>query len=172
MQDETKVARFELLVVPHMKAAYNLARWLTRNDHDAEDVVQEAYMRAYRFFDGFQGGDTRAWLFTIVRNACHTMLQKNSRLSYEEDLETVEASAPSPEAVVMESINREALRRAIEELPAEFREAIVLREMEGLSYKEISAITGVPVGTVMSRLARARNRLAKAFGEPSARGVA
>ena len=172
LQDQNKLARFELFIVPHMKQAYNLARWLTRNEHDAEDVVQEAYLRAFRFFDGFQGGDGRAWLLAIVRNACHTLLQQNRRLTLEPDLSAIEATEPSPEAAAIENVDREALRRAIEDLPAEFREALVLRDMEGLSYKEIGAIAGVPLGTVMSRLARARARLAKVLGKSSARGVA
>ena len=170
--ETNKLARFELLVMPHRKAAYNLARWLTRNDHDAEDVVQEAFIRAFRFFDNFHGGDSKAWLLTIVRNACHTWMQQNRKLSLEENIGDYESPGPSPEAVVIENIDREALRRAIEELPAEFREAIVLRELEGLSYKEIGAVTGVPVGTVMSRLARARGRLARALGERKAGGSA
>ncbi|HYK17220.1 MAG TPA: sigma-70 family RNA polymerase sigma factor [Bryobacteraceae bacterium] len=170
--DQNKLARFEFLVMPHRKAAYNLARWLTRNDHDAEDVVQEAFMRAFRFFDGFHGGDSKAWLLTIVRNSCHTWMQQNRKLALEENIGDYESTAPSPEAVVIENVDREALRRAIEELPAEFREAIVLRELEGLSYKEIGAVTGVPVGTVMSRLARARGRLARALGERKAGGLA
>lgn len=172
LQDRTRLDRFELFIVPHMKSAYNLARWLTRNEHDAEDVVQEAYLRAFRFFDGFQGGDGRAWLLTIVRNTCHTWLHQNRRLTFEEDLSDTEATEPNPETVAIENVDREALRRAIEDLPAEFREAVVLREMEGLSYKEIGAIAGVPIGTVMSRLARARARLARVLGQPSARGVA
>jgi RNA polymerase sigma-70 factor, ECF subfamily len=172
LQEQNKLARFELLAIPHRKAAYNLARWLTRNEHDAEDVVQEAYLRAYRFFEGFHGGDSRAWLLAIVRNTCHTWMQQNRRLVLEENLAEAEAMEPSPEALLIENVDRESLRRAIEELPAEFREAIVLREMEGLSYKEIASVTGVPVGTVMSRLARARVRLARALGHRNAGGVA
>ena len=172
LQDRNRLERFELFIVPHMKTAYNLARWLTRNEHDAEDVVQEAYLRAFRFFDGFQGGDGRAWLLAIVRNTCHTWLQQNRRLTLEEDLSDTEATDPDPETLAIENVDREALRRAIEDLPAEFREAVILREMEGLSYKEIGAIAGVPLGTVMSRLARARARLARVLGQPSARGVA
>jgi len=171
LSEQNKLAQFEFLVMPHRKAAYNLARWLTRNDHDAEDVVQEAFLRAFRFFDGFHGGDSKAWLLTIVRNACHTWMQQNRKLTLDEDMGEYEAAEPSPETVVIENVDREALRRAIEELPPEFREAIVLRELEGLSYKEIGAVTGVPVGTVMSRLARARGRLAKALGERKAGGA-
>jgi RNA polymerase sigma factor (sigma-70 family) len=175
LQAQDTLARFELLVMPHMATAYNLARWLTRNDHDAEDVVQEAYLRAYRFFDGFHGGDSRAWLLAIVRNTCYTWLQQNRRPSVplEETLSEPESSEPSPEALMLEKIDRQSLHSALEELPPEFREAIVLRELEGLSYKEIGAVTGVPLGTVMSRLARARGRLARALaGRRNAGGVA
>jgi RNA polymerase sigma-70 factor (ECF subfamily) len=174
VQEQNRLARFELLVVPHLGAAYNLARWLTRNDHDAEDVVQEAYLRAYRFFDGFHGSDSRAWLLTIVRNTCYTWLQQNRRpaVPLDENVPEPQSADPSPEALMEESIDRESLHRALEELPPEFREAIVLRELEGLSYKEIGAIMGVPLGTVMSRLARARGRLERALGSRRAEGGA
>jgi RNA polymerase sigma factor (sigma-70 family) len=154
-----------LLVVPHLAAAYNLARWLTRNDQDAEDVVQEAYLRAYRFFDGFNGTDGRTWILAIVRNACYTWLQKNRRqpLALEDEMLEVPDTRPNPEALHLAQIDQQLLRKAIEDLPAEFREAIILRELEGLSYKEIGAITGTPMGTVMSRIARARQRLEQAL---------
>jgi RNA polymerase sigma-70 factor (ECF subfamily) len=149
--------------MPHLGAAFNLARWLTRNDHDAEDVVQEAYLRAYQFFDGFHGGDGRAWLLRIVRNTCYSWLEKNrSRdptVAFDETKHSTQREESSPEAPLVAREDREMLRRALEELPSEFRETIVLREMEGLSYKEIAAVSGIPVGTVMSRLARARERL-------------
>jgi RNA polymerase sigma-70 factor (ECF subfamily) len=162
---QSKLARFELSVVPYMGPAYNLARWLTRNEHDAEDVVQEAYLRAYRFFDGFHGGDGRTWLLAIVRNTCYTWLHQNRRpsLALEEDLPDPDSGRSNPEALLLGSVDHELLHRALDELPVEFREAIVLRELEGLSYKEISAIAEVPLGTVMSRLARARSRLQKAL---------
>ena len=175
LREQDKLARFNLLVVPHMPSAYNLAHWLTRNDHDAEDVVQEAYLRAFRFFDGFHGGDSRAWLLSIVRNTCYTWLQQNRSASLPLDERVAESHATeaTPEALVLEAIDRQLLHQAIEELPPEFREVIVLRELEGLPYKEISAITGVPLGTVMSRLARARARLEKALaGQRGSRGAA
>ena len=162
---QSKLARFELLVVPHMRAAYNLARWLTRNDHDAEDVVQEAYLRAYRFFDGFHGGDGRTWLLAIVRNTCYTWLQQNRKPSLEldDDMADPDRGRSNPEALLLRSVDRDLLRQALDDLPVEFREAIVLRELEGLSYKEIGTVAGIPLGTVMSRLARARSRLEKAL---------
>ncbi len=155
--------RFDQAILPHLAAAYNLARWLTRNAHDAEDVVQEAYLRAYQFFDGFHGGDGRAWLLRIVRNTCYTWLEKNRprepAVAFDETQHGTERNEAGPEAPLLAHEDREMLRRALEELPTEFRETIVLREMEGLSYKEIAAVSGIPVGTVMSRLARARERL-------------
>jgi RNA polymerase sigma-70 factor (ECF subfamily) len=165
VQQQSKLARFELSVLPHMGAAYNLARWLIRNEHDAEDVVQDAYMRAYRFFDGFHGGDGRTWLLAIVRNTCYTWLRQNSKPSVEleEDIPDLDGGRSNPEAILLRSVDGEQLRHALDDLPAEFREAIVLRELEGLSYKEIGVIAGVPLGTVMSRLARARSRLQKAL---------
>ncbi|HTC35859.1 MAG TPA: sigma-70 family RNA polymerase sigma factor [Bryobacteraceae bacterium] len=174
MLERNKRSRFELMVVPHLAAAYNLARWLTRNDHDAEDVVQESYLRAYRFFDGFHGADGRAWILAIVRNACYTWLQQNRRkpLAIEDETLEVEDPRPDPEALHLGAVDQQLLRKAIEELPEEFREAIILRELEGMSYKEIGAITGVPIGTVMSRLARARQRLEKTLAGRTSHGGA
>src|SRR5262245_32225739 len=158
-----KLVRFEQSVLPHLGAAYNLARWLTRNQHDAEDVVQEAYLRAFKYFGGFRGGDSRSWLLTIVRNTCYTWMEQNRsrELTTGLDPEThaIENGRPDPEATLLATASADALRRALDELPAEFREAIVLRELEEMSYKEIAGICGVPLGTVMSRLARARKRL-------------
>ena len=161
LPEENKLERFEQAVLPHLDAAYNLARWLTRNDADAEDVVQEAALRAFKFFGGFRGGDSRAWLLTIVRNACYTWLRQNraQELDAPFDEETHGVEGDNPETVLLEGLDRQMLKEALEELPLEFREAIVLRELEGLSYKEIAAVADVPVGTVMSRLARARKRL-------------
>jgi RNA polymerase sigma-70 factor (ECF subfamily) len=160
---DLRLARFDRAVLPHVAAAYNLARWLTGNDHDAEDVVQEAYLRAYQFFDGFRGGDGRAWLLRVVRNTCYTWLEKNRGrepvVPFDEAAHSGARPEPGPEAPLVAGEDRELLRRALADLPHEFREAIVLRELEGLSYKEIAAVTDTPMGTVMSRLARARERL-------------
>ncbi len=163
MQEQSKLARFEQDVLPHTDAAYNLARWLTRNDCDAEDLVQEAYLRAFKSFEGFHGGAGRAWLLTIVRNTCYTWLQQNPARElttpFDEEIHSVENDASNPEALLLESIDSQLLRQALEELPLEFREVLILRELEGLSYKEIADVADIPVGTVMSRLARARERL-------------
>jgi RNA polymerase sigma-70 factor (ECF subfamily) len=160
---EIKVARFEQSVLPHLGAAYNLARWLLRNPADAEDVVQESYLRAFRFFGGYHGGDIRAWLLTIVRNTTYTWLQQNRSREFAEpfndEVEQIQDDALDPETLLIQSAGVEALRAAVNELPIEFREVLVLREFEDLSYKEIAAITEIPIGTVMSRLARARRRL-------------
>ena len=168
MQEESKVGSFEQTVLPHLDAAYNLARWLTRNDYDAEDVVQEAYLRAFEYFGGFYGTDGRGWLLTIVRNTCYTWLRRNraKELStpFDEEIHSDEDASSNPEEILLEKIDGQHLRGALEEMPVEFREALVLRELEGLSYKEIADISGVPVGTVMSRLARARDRLKASLG--------
>jgi len=158
---DTGRPNFEELFLPHLDAAYNLARWLTRDPADADDVVQEAYMRALRFFGGFHGGDSRAWLLKIVRNTCYTWLRKNRprEILYELDEEQHEATSGGPDAVLQEGIDRQLVRKLLDELPAEYREIIVLRDIEGLSYKEISSVTELPLGTVMSRLSRARKRL-------------
>ena len=154
---------FEQVVLSHLDAAYNLARWLLRSPADADDVVQEACLRALRFFDGFRGGDSRSWLLKIVRNTCYSWLEKNRPREpaevFDETKHRAEQRGVGPEAPLVANENREVLRRALGGLPSEFRETIVLRELEGLSYKEIAAVSGVPIGTVMSRLARARERL-------------
>jgi RNA polymerase sigma-70 factor (ECF subfamily) len=145
----------------HLDAAFNLARWLSGNDHDAQDIVQEAYLRAVRFRDQCRQESTRAWLLQIVRNTCHTWSSRTrTRDASIETLAEVQASeAASPQRVLERRQDASAVRRAIELLPGEFREAIVLREIEGMSYREIAQIAGVPVGTVMSRLSRGRERL-------------
>jgi RNA polymerase sigma-70 factor (ECF subfamily) len=160
--------RFEAIALPHMDAAFNLARWLTRNDHDAEDVVQEAYLRAFKFVDGYRGGDARAWILTIVRRSCFTWLAHNrpfelvaedeQRLAAMPDTET-----PDPEAQLLQRLDATTLTTFVEILPPLFREVLVLREIEELSYKEIAEILDVPIGTVMSRLARARERLQESW---------
>ena len=154
-------ARFEQLVLPHLDAAFNLARWVLHGRSDAEDVAQDALMRAFRFFRGFHGGDARAWLLQIVRNACYSWLEKNRpmELTTEFDEQLYPQAGVTPESLAIAGDNRERLTRALEDLPARFREVLVLREFEGCSYKEIAAITSMPIGTVMSALARARQRL-------------
>jgi RNA polymerase sigma-70 factor (ECF subfamily) len=166
LEEPDKLARFEQAVLPHLDAAYNLARWLVRDDADAQDVVQEAALRAFKFFGGFRGGDGRAWLLAIVRNVCHTWLRRNRArdLMTPLDEEAHGDGGDDPETILLGSVEAQALKRALEELPAEFREVLILREMEGLSYKEIAGVADVPVGTVMSRLARARKRLQQRLG--------
>jgi RNA polymerase sigma-70 factor (ECF subfamily) len=165
VDEHDQQARFEAEIMPHLDAAYNLARWLTRNEHDAQDVAQDAFLRAFKFFGGFRGGNSRSWLLSIVRNTAFTWLQKNRRSELvtlpDEDLGDVEDPAPNAAAATLKNADHEEVRQALEELPPEFREVAVLREMEGLSYKEIAEVIEVPIGTVMSRLARARKELQK-----------
>jgi RNA polymerase sigma-70 factor, ECF subfamily len=175
MSDTTRRERFELTVLPHLNAAYNLARWLTRNDQDAQDVTQIACLRAFRFFGGYQGGNMRAWLLTIVRNTGYTWIHKNRRADstelFNEEIHSPELSGSAdPEIHVLASADKETLNRALEELPDVFREALVLREMEGMSYREIAEVTSVSLGTVMSRLARARTRLRQSLSVELSRG--
>lgn len=153
--------RFEQLVLPHLDSAANLARWLLRNSADSEDVVQEAMLRAYRFFDRFHGGDARAWLLQIVRNTCYTWLEKNrpSELITEFNEEVHMRPVVTPESLAAQADERQRLMLALESLSPRSREVLVLRELEGCSYKEIGEITGIPIGTVMSTLSRARERL-------------
>jgi RNA polymerase sigma factor (sigma-70 family) len=163
--DSQDRVRFEQLVLPHLDAAFNLARWLLRGRADAEDVAQDAMLRAFRFFRGFHGGDARAWVLQIVRNTCYTWLEKNRplELATEFDEQLYPQSGATPETLAIAGDNRERLTRALEDLPPRFREVLVLRELEGCSYKEIAAVTSVPIGTVMSTLARARNRLQRSL---------
>lgn len=152
--------RFEALALPHLDAAYNLARWLCRSPVEADDIVQDAMLRAFRAFDGFRGGDIKAWLLAIVRNcwlSAATAGRKRPHASLED--EDVPAAGASPEEEAVQAGTRRRLDALIRELPAEFREVLILREMEDLSYREIAQITGAPIGTVMSRLARARSQL-------------
>ncbi|HEV3196815.1 MAG TPA: sigma-70 family RNA polymerase sigma factor [Bryobacteraceae bacterium] len=165
--DTTRLARFERAMLPHLDAAYNLARWLAGNSQDAEDVAQEACLRALTFFDGFHGEDGRAWLLAIVRNTCYDWLRKNRRnLNLQggpEDLDAAADPALDPEAVQLRNADRNMVRQGLEALPAEYREVLVLRELEGMSYKQIAQVTDAPIGTVMSRLARGRKRLEAAL---------
>ncbi|GAB2559690.1 sigma-70 family RNA polymerase sigma factor [Rhodanobacter koreensis] len=161
--DSVRSARFEALVLPCLDAAYNLARWLARNDADAQDVVQEAMLRALRYFDSFHGNDARVWLLAIVRNTYYTLHMKtppdNLRESLDEDAHPLVDQGPSPEALTLLAVDIGTLQLALERLPPPLREVLVLRELEECSYKEIAAITEQKIGTVMSRLARARERL-------------
>lgn len=164
MDPAKKLALFEQSVLPHLNAAYNLARWLTRGQAEAEDLVQDAYLRAYRSFESFQGKDGRAWLLAIVRNTCFTWLKKRGdqlTTEWDEHAQDLADDAPGPEAGLLNQAALGSLNRCLEALPPEYRETIVLRELEELSYQEISHISHVPIGTVMSRLARARKRLQK-----------
>jgi RNA polymerase sigma-70 factor (ECF subfamily) len=167
MFEHNHLANFEQAVLPHLDAAYNLARWLTRNEQDAQDVVQEAYLRAFRFFAGFRGGDARAWLMQIVRTTCYTWLRTNRPLQeateFDENLFPTDSRTPNPEEVVLQNDSGTLLRKALEMLPPNFREVLILRELEGMSYREIAEITGTPAGTVMSSLSRARGRLRQAL---------
>ncbi len=158
MDAGARLELFETAVLPHLRAAYNLARWLTRDPHDAEDLVQDCMVRAFTYFDGFHGQDGRAWLLAIVRNAFYTTVRRRrgrESVPFEEELHAEDGPA-DPETLLLQRVSAEGLGRAIEELPAAFREVLVLREIEGLSYRQIADVAGIPIGTVMSRLARAR----------------
>ena len=165
-------ARFEQLVLPHLDAAFNLAVWILSSRTDAEDVTQDAMFRAFRFFEGFHGGDVRAWLLQIVRNTCYTWLKKNRRMKMTDqfDEELHMQSSATPESIAIAGNDRERLTRALETIPLRYREVIVLRELEGCSYKEIATITSIPIGTVMSSLSRARRQLHSALAK-SAEGA-
>jgi RNA polymerase sigma-70 factor, ECF subfamily len=166
-----KLARFERALLPHIDAAHNLARWLLGNTHDAEDAVQDAFVRALTFFDGFHGEDGRGWLLTIIRNTCYDRLRKNKRTSQmlgsPEELDRAADGALNPEAEQLRNADQQLVREGIENLPPEYREVLILRELEELSYKQIAQVAGVPIGTVMSRLARARQRLEASLGTAS-----
>jgi len=162
------LARFEESILPHMDAAYNLARWLARSDFDAQDIVQEAYLRAFRFFAGFRGNDGRPWLLRIVRNTFYSWLEKNRRGEATipaDETEDIGSEDAIPEKLLIREADSKLLHQAIEELPIEFREVLVMRELEGMSYKEIADVAGLPIGTVMSRLARARRMLRQRLAE-------
>jgi len=165
---DARTRRFELLAMPHLDAAFNLARWLTGNPTDAEDVVQDAYLRAFRYFDAFRGENFRVWLLTIVRNSFLDWVKDNrsTRLVFQPVDDAVEQEPdpqPNVETMLLERVDTATLNALVEQLPAEYREVIILREIEDLSYKEIATVTGVPSGTVMSRLSRARLALRKAW---------
>ena len=167
-----KSARFNLLLEPHLDAAYNYARWLARNDNDAEDVAHDAVLRALEYLDGFKGDRIRPWLLTIVRNTFYTWLKKNRPVEMVESLEEETHGTPEdeadPQALALRNADRRVLAAAIERLPREYREPLILREMEDFSYKEIGAVLEIPIGTVMSRLARARKKIEEIL---RARGV-
>lgn len=157
-------ARFEQVVLPQLDAAYNLARWLTRNGGDAEDVVQEACERALRYFSAFRGGDAKAWFLTIVRHACYDWLKRNRPAEIVPgDADTIDGApdpnVPSPEQAALRNAAGAALSEAIAALPLGYREVLILRELEELPYREIARVVDIPIGTVMSRLARARGLL-------------
>jgi RNA polymerase sigma-70 factor, ECF subfamily len=167
MHEHKQHSNFEGALLPYLDAAYNLARWLTRSEQDAQDVVQEAYLRAFRFFPDFRGGDARAWLMKIVRNTCYTWLRTNRPLQdateFDENILPPDSLVPNPEELVLQRDSGTLVRKALEELPENFREVLVLREIDGRSYKEIADITGMPAGTVMSSISRARGRLREAL---------
>ncbi len=169
--DQIQAKRFEQVVLPHLDAAYNLARWLTRDEQNAQDVVQEAYLRAYQFFDSFHGDNARPWLLTIVRNTYYTWLKQRHDAAlhtvFDEAMHSLDETGPSfgepfagdPERILTQHDDRRLITHALEKLPVEFREVLILRELEDLSYKEIARMVDIPVGTVMSRLARGRKLL-------------
>jgi len=170
LHDEPRPFSVEQAILPHLDAAYNLARWLTATDQDAEDVLQEACLRAIKFFPGYEGGSGRAWLLTIVRRTCYAWLAKNrghdaTTTSFDEELHSNPCADGDPQRLLLRQADRKLVRQALEELPVELREMIVLRELEGLSYKEASAVAEVPIGTVMSRLARGRRQLEELLSE-------
>jgi RNA polymerase sigma factor (sigma-70 family) len=158
-----KFSRFDRAILPHLDAAYNLARWLTRDENEAADAVQDACLRALRFIGGFRGGDGRSWLLAIVRNTCYSRLKRSAgranETEFDDEIHSPGNETANPEVLLDRGRDTEMLRHALEELPEEFREVIVMRELEGMGYKEIAEVAGVPIGTVMSRLARARQRL-------------
>jgi RNA polymerase sigma-70 factor (ECF subfamily) len=160
---QAELTSFEAVMLPHLDAAHNLARWLLRNEQDAQDVVQEAYLRAFKSFGGFHGSNGRAWLLTIVRNTSYTLLKKNKAVdlttTFDEEIHASGQASVSPATILEHSEDAALIREAMDELPTEFREILTLRHQEGLSYKEIADIAQIPPGTVMSRLARARAKL-------------
>jgi RNA polymerase sigma-70 factor (ECF subfamily) len=174
MPDDETRRRFEVLALPHLNAAYNLARWLTHNDHDAQDVVQEAFERAMRYIGTFRGDNARAWLLQTVRNTCFTWMKENrpaERMFLDDaDDDAHELAAPAsdePPALAMRKADRQQINQAMANLPVAYREVLVLRELEELAYNDIARIADIPVGTVMSRLARARGLMREALALPA-----
>jgi RNA polymerase sigma-70 factor, ECF subfamily len=162
--------RFEDVVLPHLDAAYRLARWLVRNEHDAEDVVQEASLRAFRYFQTFTGGNGRAWFLRIVRNTCQGWHGKRSRSAadvFDEEQHSATWPATDPERLLLQTDTASAIERAIKALPDRSRELLVLRELEGLSYRQLADTLGIPIGTVMSSLSRARQAFRRALADDS-----
>jgi RNA polymerase sigma-70 factor (ECF subfamily) len=163
-----EMERFTESVLPYLDAAHNLARYLMRDAHEAEDAVQEAFLRAIRHFGGLRGADGRAWLLSIVRNVCFTQLRRRrsggEKVEFDEEIHSQDVEVSAPEADLANTLTVESVREGLSQLAAEFREVLVLRELEGLSYKEIAQVAGVPMGTVMSRLARGRKQLLLALG--------
>jgi RNA polymerase sigma-70 factor (ECF subfamily) len=160
---ESRLRLFEEVILPHLNAAYNLARWLTRNEHDAQDVVQEAYLRAFRFFGSYKGGDGKSWLLEVVRNTCFTFHRREKRnmtsVEFDETTHTPSVNPPDAEEALVVASKKTILKDCIEGLPDAFRGILVMRELEEMSYQQISDVAGLPPGTVMSRLSRARKRL-------------
>src|ERR1700723_2297253 len=162
MLQHSQLPNFERDVLPHLDAAYNLARWLTRNEQDAEDVVQEAYLRAFRFFDSFSGGGGKGWLLALVRNPCHTWRRRESQMakvSFDEETHGLGEVAATVEGRLVDAVSSEQLRSCLDSLPLEYREIVVMRELEEMPYKDIAEVLSPPIGTVMSRLSRGRRRL-------------
>jgi RNA polymerase sigma-70 factor (ECF subfamily) len=172
-QKSERLESFEGLFLPHLNAAYNLARWLIRDDQDGDDLVQESYLRAWKAFDGFRGDGARAWLLKIVRHTCYTWMRGNraNDTAFDEDIHGAPDTASNPETILLRSIDCEHVQAALRGLPPRLREVMVLREFEDFSYKEIAAISGVPIGTVMSRLARGRLRMQQALAGAPERQV-
>lgn len=174
MLDDVERARFVRLVLPHIDAAFGLARWLMYDAAQAEEAVQEAYLRAFKYFGSFRGENARPWILGVVRNACYQLLEREkagASTPFDEEAHGEEAAAAGtvvrfpvdPEAAAIERADRELLQRCLRDLPAEYREAVVLREIHGCSYREIAQIADIPIGTVMSRLARGRGLLQRAL---------
>jgi RNA polymerase sigma-70 factor, ECF subfamily len=170
---DVKIGSFDEIILPHLDAAHNFARWLVRGSDDAEDVVQEACLRALRYFGTFRGGNARAWLLSIVRTTVlrrwHTNRAQQLETEFDEEIHSDGDAALNPEHLLFQRLDSRWVEQALYHLPARFREVLVLRELEGLSYKEIAAVVGVPIGTVMSTLSRARERFRHVASDPTTR---